>query len=99
MAVTLEDLKAHVRDLGEGDDAILTRKLAVATDVIKQKVGGFDKFDGSIPAPIEEAILMCAAHLYQHREATIFGGQVFILPLGVEDLIAPWSFPVPLAVR
>lgn len=90
MAVTLEDLKAHVRDLGDEDDAILTRKLAVATDVIKQKVGGFDKFDGSVPAPIEEAILMYAAHLYQHREATTFGGQAFMLPLGVEDLISTY---------
>ncbi|MDI4663683.1 UNVERIFIED_ORG: putative phage protein (predicted DNA packaging) [Xanthobacter viscosus] len=90
MAVTLEDLKAHIRDLGDEDDAILTRKLAVATDMIKQKVGGFDKFDGSVPAPIEEAILMYAAHLYQHREATIFGGQVFMLPLGVEDLISTY---------
>ncbi|MFG1332531.1 head-tail connector protein [Xanthobacter autotrophicus] len=90
MAVTLEDLKAHVSDLGEGDDAILTRKLAVATDMIKQKVGGFDKFDGSVPAPIEEAILMYAAHLYANREATTFGGQAFMLPLGVEDLISTY---------
>ncbi|MFG1318196.1 head-tail connector protein [Xanthobacter autotrophicus] len=90
MPVTLEDLKAHVRDLGDEDDAILTRKLAVATDMIKQKVGGFDKFDGSVPAPIEEAILMYAAHLYANREATTFGGQAFMLPLGVEDLISTY---------
>ncbi|MDI4664342.1 head-tail connector protein [Xanthobacter autotrophicus] len=90
MAVTLEDLKAHIRDLGDEDDALLTRKLAVATDMIKQKVGGFDKFDGSVPAPIEEAILMYAAHLYANREATTFGGQAFMLPLGVEDLISTY---------
>lgn len=96
MAVTIDDLKVHANALGDVPDSILTRKFAVAREMVAQKVGGFDQFEGTIPAPLEEAILMYAAHLLANREATTFGGQAFLLPIGVEDLIGPrraaWSY-------
>lgn len=99
MAVTLTDLKEHLRLSTDDEDAVLSRQLAVASVMIGQKVGGLDQFNGNIPAPIDLAILMYAAHLYSNREATTYGTQVYSLPLGVEDLISAWSFPVPLAIR
>lgn len=47
------------------------------------------------PAPIKEAVLQFAAHLYEYREPVTIDGKAPAQPLGVFDLIGPyktWSF-------
>ncbi len=102
MAVTLDDLKAHCNVTFDTDDALLTRKLAVATAHVENVLGGTldetfpaAEFPDGVPAPVVEAILQIAAHLYENREVAIVGVTVQEIPLGAHDLLSPyrsWSF-------
>lgn len=68
MAVTLTDLKAECRVLHDYEDTLLERKLATAKLFVESRIGRtLDTFTDGIPAPLDEATLKLAAHLYEHR--------------------------------
>lgn len=68
MAVNLADLKAEVRVTHGHEDALLQRKLDTARIFVESRIGAkFDTFTGGIPAPLDEAVLKIAAHLYEWR--------------------------------
>lgn len=51
--------------------------------------------ESNAPAPIKEAVLQFAAHLYEYREPVQLDDKAPAPPLGVFDLIGPyktWSF-------
>lgn len=43
----------------------------------------------SVPAPLKHAVLLLAAHYFEHREAAT-GEKLTALPLGVDSLLAPY---------
>ncbi len=55
---------------------------------------GYGAAAKDIPRPLQAAIKLMAAHLFENREAVIIGTTVpMALPLGVERLIAPYRVP------
>lgn len=91
MALDLTTLKAHCNVTEATDDAVLTRLLAAATAHFEQQVGYVlddeDELPDGVPADIEQAVLMIAAHWYENREATLVGVVAQELPIGVADVI------------
>lgn len=88
-AVTMADLKAHLNLTTDQDDQLLTGKLEAAS----AWVGAYTASDPGLdttPAPINEAILQLAAHLYENREASLVGVTASALPFGFLDLLAPY---------
>ncbi len=104
--VTLTEAKEQIAftpDLGSIDDALLTRKIAAAENMVNRMLGftiaeaidderaGFE--DGCPPA-LAEAILQLVAHLYAHRgEAS--AEALREPPFGVSEIVASfrdWTF-------
>jgi hypothetical protein len=95
MTVTLPALKAHLNITIDLDDPMLNDKLAAAKAWVSSYIGSDpDAVDadgnGTAPAPIGEAILQLAAHLYENREATLVGVTAQQLPFGFLDLLSPY---------
>lgn len=84
-AVTLADLKAHLRITVDDDDAVIAAKLAAATDWVANYTGIADA--ESFPPAANEAVRRIAADLYENREASIVGISAQTLPFGVLDLL------------
>lgn len=87
MAVTLEILKAHLNITHDLDDSLLTQKLAAATAWVASYIG--EDVTDETPAPVDEAIMQLAGHLYENREASIEGAAE-LLPFSIIDLLAPY---------
>ena len=51
---------------------------------------GFGATAQSVPAPIRHALLLLAAHWYEHREPGEIGKDGTRIPAAVSDLLAPW---------
>lgn len=88
-SITLDQAKAHLNVTLDADDALITDKLAAA----KAWIGAYTASDpdaDTAPAPIAEAVLQLAAHLYQNREASLVGVTAMALPFGFLDLLAPY---------
>ena len=86
----LADLKAQLNITFDQDDTLLQRLLDVAT-VHTEGFCGEDGFPDPVPAPLQQATLMLAAHLYENRETSVYGtGTISTVPLGFFDLIAPY---------
>ena len=51
---------------------------------------GFGDAASDVPAPIRQALLMLAAHWYEHRDPIEIGSDATIVPPDVSDLLAPW---------
>ncbi len=94
MALTLADLKAQTNVTDTADDAILTRQLAAATAFIERQLGfkldDTDELPDGVPADLEVAILMTAAHWYENREATLVGVSAMAVPMGVDDIVSSY---------
>lgn len=93
MAISLESLKAHLNVTTDADDALLTDKLAAASEWVASYTGA--PISDDTPAPVNEAIRQIAAHLYENREASLIGVTAEILPFGALTLLGPfraWSF-------
>ncbi|RJG44916.1 head-tail connector protein [Mesorhizobium sp. DCY119] len=68
MAVNLADLKAECRVLHSHEDTLLQRKLDTAKIFVESRIGQkLDEFEDGVPAPLDEAVLKVAAHLYEWR--------------------------------
>jgi hypothetical protein len=91
--LTLADAKAHLNVTFDTDDALITSKLATATDWVALYTGA--EITDATPKPVNEAILQLTAHLYQNRETSLVGVQAQSLPMGFLDLLEPfraWCF-------
>jgi uncharacterized phiE125 gp8 family phage protein len=58
-------------------------------------VAGYGDDPSDVPEPIRQAMLLMVGHLYERREATIVGQQVYDVPMGWDALLAPyrvWGF-------
>ena len=89
--IGLADLKSHLNLTTDTDDALLTGKLAAAQEWVAEYLGEY----GCDQAPVREATLQLAAHLYENREASLVGVTAQALPFGLIDLLAPyrgWTF-------
>lgn len=86
-AVSLDNLKAHLNVTISDDDALLTDKLAAATAWVSAYTAS-DCTADTTPAPVNEAILLLTASLYENREATLIGVSAQCLPFGFLDLLS-----------
>jgi hypothetical protein len=89
MAISLDDMKAHLRVTISDDDVIIADKLATAVEWIAKYTG--IPSDSVTPAPVNEAVRQLTAHLYANREASLVGATAQFLPFGVLDLLAPYT--------
>lgn len=85
--IDIEDLKRHMNIIDEVDDVLLAQKIAASEDFVGNYVGGFDRFEGTVPASLKEAVRLLAAHLYECREAALIGVSAAEMPFGVRELI------------
>jgi uncharacterized phage protein (predicted DNA packaging) len=88
--VTLDDIKAHLRVTITDDDALITEKLAAATDWVSKFTGIPLDGTATIPPSVDEAVRQLTAHLYQNREASLVGVTAQCLPFGVLDLLSAY---------
>jgi hypothetical protein len=95
MTITVDDLKRHL-NIETGDtsqDTLLAEKIGVATSFVEVFTGG--TLTDASPAPLGEAVRQLAAHLFEHREASLVGVSAEQIPFGVFDLLTPyraWAF-------
>lgn len=88
MALTVDDLKAQLNITGNGENAILTRLLAVATKQVERQLGfTLASMEGGAPADLEHAVYMLAADHYENREASLVGVSAQAVPFGVREII------------
>lgn len=89
--ITLADAKAHMNILDSTDDAVITAKLAAATEYIEGYIGKlFDNeedFPDGIPEPLKEAVRQITAHFYENREPVLVGVNAQELPFNVFDIM------------
>ncbi|WP_295537478.1 head-tail connector protein [uncultured Thioclava sp.] len=91
MALTVTDLKAHLKVDFDDDDAELARMLTAASlhaERYLRRDLATDYPDG-IPEPVEVAILQHAASMYRYREAGTTGA-VSEVPMGWKDLLSTY---------
>lgn len=92
MALDLPSLKAQCVVDFDHDDALLTRLLAAARRHVEGQLGYALDDDGQlpdgIPADLEHAVMMIAAHWYENRESVLVGVSAQDLPAGAGDIIA-----------
>ena len=58
---------------------------------------GYGNTAAAVPADLQLAILMIAAHSYENREASVLpttGTGPVLVPLGVESLLSPYTLPI-----
>ncbi len=53
-------------------------------------VAGFGAAPGDVPAPIRQALLMLAAHWYEHRDPAEIGSAQAAIPTAVSGLLSPF---------
>ena len=51
---------------------------------------GYGDAPQDVPAPIRQALSLLVGHWYEHREAAILGERGARIPIGVNDLLAPY---------
>jgi uncharacterized phage protein (predicted DNA packaging) len=66
MSLSLEDVKAHLRVLHDDEDALIQRMADAAEALVAVYLG--DDLPDPTPAPVEAAILLLTADLYENRE-------------------------------
>lgn len=66
MSLTLEEIKAHLRVLHSEEDTLIQRMADAATALVAVYLG--DDLPTPTPAPVEAAILLLVADLYENRE-------------------------------
>lgn len=94
-AVSLDLLKRHCRaDDYDADDAYLSQLLATAEEqvllMVNRARGEVEQLgDSGWPLPLQQAVLMLAAHWFNQRESVSLS-QMYEVPSGVEALTKPW---------
>ena len=102
MALTVDDLKAHLNVTGTDDDAVIGRLLSAASSHLAGQLGfaidDDEELDAAGIADVEQAVLMLAAHWYENREGSIVAVSITSIPFGVAEVIAnrrAYTFAAP----
>ncbi len=75
----------------EPAELVLGRAVAAAENGIEIDFDcGYGAAGAAVPRPLVQAVLMVAAHWYEHREAATLGAVAAPVTRGVEALIAPY---------
>lgn len=72
-AVSIDDVKAHLRITTNDDDALLRLKLDAAEAHVADFIGAPLVVDGKVPAPVREAVLQATAWLFDGTPADLGG--------------------------
>lgn len=91
--VTLEEIKANSRIEGNAEDTLL-ESLGEAAEVtvlnlIERTQEDIEAEFGKVPAPIRQAILMYADHLYNHR-GIVNPTALYNVPYSIDAMIKPY---------
>ncbi len=78
-------LKSQLNIEHDLDDTLLQHKLEAAEGYCASYIGG--PIDDPAPAAITQAVLMLASFWYEIREAAVVGGNAYMIPFGVHDLL------------
>lgn len=78
-------LKSQLNIEHDLDDALLQHKIEAAEGYAHSYIGG--PIPDPAPAAITQAVLMLAAYWYEIREAATVGGNAYMIPFGVHDLL------------
>ncbi|HEY8566591.1 MAG TPA: head-tail connector protein [Beijerinckiaceae bacterium] len=93
--VSIDELREHL-NLPEGqDEALLTRKLASAEAMVADYIGQPLADLDPMPAPVIEAVLQVAGHLFENRELVTVGVSAAPLPFSALEATLPyrkWQF-------
>lgn len=93
--IQIEDAKAHMNIVGTDDDTLIASKIDAAEAWIDRWLAAPMADMEAVPADLQQAVLMLAAHFYENREATLVGISAEDVPLGVWDILnqhREWSF-------
>ena len=91
--VSLEEIKANSRIEGNAEDTLL-ESLGEAAEVtvlnlIERTQEDIEEEFGKVPAPIRQAILMYADHLYNHR-GIVNPTALYNVPYSIDAMIKPY---------
>ena len=91
--VTLEEIKANSRIEGNAEDTLL-ESLGEAAEItvlnlIERTQEDIEAEFGKVPAPIRQAILMYADHLYNHR-GIVNPTALYNVPYSIDAMIKPY---------
>lgn len=91
--VSLEEIKANSRIEGNAEDTLL-ESLGEAAEVtvlnlIERTQEDIEAEFGKVPAPIRQAILMYADHLYNHR-GIVNPTALYNVPYSIDAMIKPY---------
>lgn len=82
------DLKQQLNITDDTDDALLDRIAATALVSLANDIGAETPAAyEDLPAPLQHAVMLKAAHFYENREATLVGFSAQTMPMGYADLI------------
>ena len=83
--ITVPELRGQLNLESTDDDTLLSQKIDAAEAYCVSYMGG-STYDPAPPA-VKQAVLMLAAYWYEVREAAVVGGNPYIIPFGVHDLL------------
>lgn len=91
--ISLEEIKANSRIEGNAEDTLL-ESLGEAAEVtvlnlIERTQEDIEAEFGKVPAPIRQAILMYADHLYNHR-GIVNPTALYNVPYSIDAMIKPY---------
>ena len=82
--VGLAEAKAFLRVAHEGEDVLIQRLIAVATERLEKELGR--TLDAASPLPLKQALLAWVAHAFERGEGA--------RPAAVDGWIAPYRRPL-----
>ena len=91
--VTLAEIKANARIEGDTEDKLIESKGEAAETAVLNLIDRtyedvMAEF-GKIPAPIHEAVLMYATHLYEHR-GLLNPTALYNIPYSIDAMLKPY---------
>lgn len=95
MALTLDQLKAHLNITDTNDDLLLTDILSAATSYVEGFTGSIDAMLPAPPPELYQAVKLLAAFWYENRESAAYGSTPVEAPFGFWSLVnshRKWSF-------
>ena len=95
MALDDAALRAHLNmtdDDGDEIDAVVLPQVLAAAKAHVERILGYaltdeDKLPDGVPADLEQAVLMVAAHWYENRETVLVGVTAQEIPFGAAQII------------
>ncbi|WP_127114016.1 head-tail connector protein [Shimia sediminis] len=88
--VTLEEAKIHCRVMPEQTDFDGEIQIALDAAVDHLKSIDIDMDADPLPPALKQAVLLLVAHFFENKEAVAYDRPMYVTPLGVTRLIAPY---------